>query len=90
MPNHSLAVNKQQLTGAGFIVITDQEAFPVTRFADVGAVVYYAKIIEWEFPGFSVDACFTKLLELNERIQAGQAIATTGHRFLLVAVKPPA
>ena len=71
-------------------MIADQEAFPVTRFADVGAVVYYAKTIEWEFPGFSVDTCFTKLLELNERVQTSQTIATTGHRFLLVAVKPPA
>jgi len=87
-PNHSLAVNKQLLTDAGFIVIADQEASPVTRFTDVGAVVYYAKIIEWEFAGFNVDTCFTKLLKLNKHVQDGQPITATGHRFLLVATRP--
>lgn len=28
----------------------NNEYFPYLRFKDIGAIVYFAKIIEWEFP----------------------------------------
>ena len=33
-----------------------REAFSSIRFYDVGALVWFAKIIEWEFPGFFLSA----------------------------------
>lgn len=46
-------------------------------FYDVGALVYFAKIIEWEFPGFSVDACFGNLCKLQKELDANGFIKCT-------------
>ena len=80
----------------GFIVgllpiikVYDVPAAPVAAFI-VGAVVYFAKIIEWTFPGFSVDRNFAQLCALqSERDQEG-AIRTIEHRFILMAQKEQA
>jgi len=55
---------------------------------DVGAFVWFARIIEWEFPGFSVGKCFDRLLELQKTIETEGKITGTTHRFLIVARKP--
>lgn len=68
-PHHTLEENIRLLRQSGFEIFRSQEEYPPLRFLDVGAVVYYAKIIEWEFPGFSVDACFDRLLALQADIQ---------------------
>lgn len=45
-------------------------ALPLTfSFIDLkysGAFVWFARIIEWEFPGFSVERCFDRLLRMQE------------------------
>jgi hypothetical protein len=46
-----------------------------------------AKIIEWEFPGFSVDTCFDRLLELQETVERQGYITAVEHRYLLAARK---
>ena len=58
------------------------------RFFDIGALVHYARIIEWEFPGFSVDGCYGKLKELQGELSREGCISTIGHRFYVVAEKP--
>ncbi len=52
-----------------FDVLFKAEAFPVLEFYDVGAIVYFAKVIEWEFPGFSVASHIDKLIELDKHIE---------------------
>lgn len=47
----------------------------------------FARIIEWEFPGFSVDRCFDRLLKLQRRIEREGRITGTTHRYLLAANK---
>ena len=54
---------------------------------DVGAFVWFAHIIEWEFPNFSVDKCFERLLEMQKRIDDEGSIEGTIHRYLIVARK---
>jgi hypothetical protein len=54
----------------------------------VGALVFYAKTIPWEFPGFSVERCLTPLLKLQEGLEEGTPLTTREHRFLIVARKP--
>ena len=56
-------------------------------FYDTGAFVWFAHIIEWEFPGFSVEKCFPQLLKMREMIEEKGKIEGTIHRFLLVARK---
>jgi hypothetical protein len=67
--------------------LEEREDFPKAYYYDVGALVYMAKIIEWEFPGFSVERCFKKLLELQETVEAQGYFTSTEHRYLLVLRK---
>jgi SAM-dependent methyltransferase len=80
--NLSSAVNEAD--GLGFTVLEQCEDLPKAYYYDVGALVYMAKIIEWEFPRFSVDRCFDRLLELQELIEAKGYFISTEHRYLLV------
>lgn len=64
-----------------------EEAYRPIRFYDVGAFVWFAHIIEWEFPGFSVDRCFFQLLKLRKMIDTMGKIEGTIHRYLIVARK---
>lgn len=61
----------------GGIFITEQ----------VGALVWFARIIEWEFPGFSVDCCKDRLLHAQELLEQNGVIEGRIHRFLLVCSK---
>ena len=76
-----------QAKDAGMKVLDQGEDFPKTYFYDIGAFVYYAKIIEWEFPGFSVEKCFDKLIELQSKLEKNGYVETLEHRYLLVAKK---
>ena len=87
-PHHTLTENARLLRQAGFEIFQAQEEYPPLRFFDVGAIVYYAKIIEWEFPGFSVDVCFDRLLALQADIQRDCWVETKEHRFVISCRKP--
>ena len=82
-----LSIQKKKFEEAGFEVIRGEEAFRPIRFYDVGALVWFAHIIEWEFTDFSVERCFDKLLQLQEIIDNGGVIEGTIHRYLIVARK---
>ncbi len=43
-------------------------------FFDVGALVWFAKIIEWEFPGFCVDGCLDRLAAAQALLESGGSI----------------
>lgn len=64
-----------------------QECFRPIRFFDVGALVWFARIIEWEFPGFSVDANLDRLLNAQRILERDGCIKGRIHRFLLMAEK---
>jgi SAM-dependent methyltransferase len=68
-----------------FDILRQEEAYPKLEFYDVGAFVYFAKVIEWEFPGFSVDRCKDKLLEIAKQIEQHGLYESREHRFLIVA-----
>jgi SAM-dependent methyltransferase len=71
----------------GWNILKQEEYFPKTYFYDIGAIVYYAKILEWEFPNFSVEGCFGGLVKLQEKIEKQGYIEALGHRYLLMAEK---
>lgn len=72
---------------AGLEILMAQEAFRPIKFYDVGALVWFARIIEWEFPGFSVDNCFAQLCKVQRILEENGVIEGTIHRFLLIAKK---
>lgn len=85
--DHDLAHNVDALRRAGFEILRAEERFGRSRFYDTGALVFHARVIEWEYPGFSVDRCWEALLEIQREIERCGFITATEHRFLIVAQK---
>ncbi len=52
---------------------------------DTGAIVYYAKIVPWEFPGFTVSNCMEKLLDIHSELQKHGYFECLQQRFIIVA-----
>ena len=86
-PRHTLANNRRLLEEAGLVIWEAKEHFSPIRFFDVGALVYFAKILPWEFPGFTVDGCLETLFRLEEQRRRDGFLEGTEHRFLLLAEK---
>ena len=75
----------KELNDNNFEVIFKEEYFPYLLFFDVGAIVYFAKIIEWEFPNFSVDSCFNVLCDLQKELNQKSYIESLEHRFIILS-----
>lgn len=84
-PHLNLKEQKKLFEDAGFDIVEQAEAFRPIKFYDVGAFVWFARIIEWEFPEFSVDKCFEHLLEMQKKIDEKGCVEGTIHRYLIVA-----
>ena len=87
-PHNNLKEQREAFEKAGFEIVKADEALNPIRFFDVGAFVWFARIIQWEFPGFSVEKCFDRLLQLQSTIEKDGSFTGTTHRFLIVARKP--
>lgn len=83
----NLAFAIQQLQQSGWQIVDQQEAFHITRYYDVGAIVYYLKVISWEVPDFSVEKYFDKLVEIRNLIQQHGPIDVPFHSFFIVVRK---
>lgn len=86
-PDNTLNKRVNGLKKNGFEILKSEEALTPIHFYDVGAFVYFAKIIEWEFPGFTVDTCFENLCKFQKELETNGTIQGTEHRFLIVAKK---
>lgn len=85
--NHNLKYILKNLDHSKFNVLFYDEAFPKTKFLDLGALVYYAKILPWEFPNFSVENNFDEIKNLEADLMNKKYIETIEHRFILVLQK---
>ena len=86
-PHKNLREQREAFDQAGFRILRGEEAFRPILFFDVGAFVWFARVIEWEFPGFSVDRCFHRLLSMQEELDRTGRIQGTIHRYLILAGK---
>jgi hypothetical protein len=86
-PHLNLAEQRKHFENAGFNILKGEEAYRPIKFYDVGAFVWFAHIIEWEFPNFSVEKCFDHLLRMQEVIEKEGKIEGTIHRYLIIARK---
>ena len=84
---NKMAYQISEFIAAGFTIIDSGEYFPELKFLDTGALVYFAKIIEWEFIDFSVDSCFEKLLKIEEEISDKGFVTSKEHRYFIEARK---
>lgn len=86
-PEQYLSIAKKQFREAGFTVLEAEECFRPIRFFDMGALVWFARIIQWEFPGFSVERCRERLLAAQKLVEKNGFVEGRIHRFLLVCAK---
>jgi SAM-dependent methyltransferase len=78
----------RQLKEASFELMNILEEFPLAEFADIGAVVFYLRIIPWQVAGFSVDKYLDKLLDIHQDILTHGPLQVYDHRILVEARKP--
>ena len=88
-PDLNLTKQKKVFEEAGFEILQAEEAYRPIKFLDVGAFVWFARIIEWEFPDFSVQNNLECLYDLQTKLDQDGVIEGTVHRFLLVARNSP-
>lgn len=81
----SLRTELLKLQNCGFLVHDAKECYSELKFFDVGAVVFWARIIVWSFPEFSVEKNFEQLCTLQQDILQRGFISTLEHRFFIVA-----
>ncbi len=78
----------QQLKDAGFELITIKEEYPFVEFADIGAVVFYLRIIPWQIADFSLTKYRHKLFAVHQDIISHGPLLVHDHRILIEARKP--
>lgn len=86
-PEQYLEIALEKFKKSGFSIVDAEEAFRPIKFWDVGALVWFAHIIEWEFPSFTVNSSLEQLFLLQKRLEQEGVIEGKIHRFLLVAKK---
>ena len=71
----------------GFSILRQEECFSPIRFYDVGALIWFARVLPWEFINFSVDTHIENLVKAQHVLEEKGYIEGKTHRFLLVALK---
>ncbi len=77
----------EALEDAGFAVCDRREAILPTRITDVPALIWFAKVLPWEFQNFSVEACAEQLRAAEKLVQERGGLQGSYHRFLLLGRK---
>ena len=80
-------VERRAARAAGLVVETMAVERPRTAFFDVGAVVYFLRLVPWIVPGFSVTEYREPLVELHQVIRRDGGFETTSSRTLVHAKK---
>ncbi|WP_107839413.1 hypothetical protein [Metasolibacillus meyeri] len=68
-----------------FEITFADEYFPYQKFFNMKALIYYIKVIEWEFPAFNVKENFVQLLNAYKELTVNGYILNYEHRFIIVA-----
>jgi SAM-dependent methyltransferase len=85
-PGSWLSLAASQLSSAGLVVRTAAAAASSTCFHDVGAVVYYLRVVGWAIPEYSLEA-FSPQLRAAAQDASMWPLPVTERRFLVVAGK---
>jgi len=84
-PEHTIESYVNTLSELGFEILQTDEIEHTVKFLDVGALVFYAKNVVWEFPEFSVKKHLDKLLDCQREVDEHGYVHSTQHRFIIVA-----
>ena len=88
-PEQYLSITSEKFQNAGFTILEEAECFRPMVFSDVGALVWFARVLPWEFPDFAVDTHLKQLYHVQTLLEEAGKIEGLTHRFLLVARKNP-
>lgn len=81
-------VERRAAQAAGLVVKSMRLEHPRTAFYDIGAVVYFLRLVPWIVPGFTVARYRDPLRELHEAIERDGPFETTASRTLVEVTKP--
>jgi SAM-dependent methyltransferase len=73
---------------AGLWVLDLRSTTLRVEFFDVGAIVYFLRLVVWTVPDFSVERYRERLLAIHRHIEREGSFVTYAKRFLIEAVKP--
>lgn len=82
-----LEIALKEFENKGFEILERSESHGSIEFYDVGALVWFARIIEWEFPGFCVEKYQQELFKVQEVLEKEGVIRGRTHRYYFVARK---
>lgn len=88
-PGSWLPLATRQLTGAGLAVSKAVSGAEIQHFHDVGAVIYYLRVISWAIDGYSLEK-FRPQLRAALDAPGMWPLPVRHRRFLVVASKPAA
>jgi SAM-dependent methyltransferase len=86
-PDSTLEKYVPRLKSAGMSIINTKNWTGQLAFTDVGAIIYYLKAVPWLVPGFSVESHLNYLIQLQDQLEAGDALAFTARKYLIEAQK---
>ena len=86
-PEQYADIASRKFQNAGFTILESRECFRPIRFFDIGALVWFARIIQWEFPDFAVDTHLDALRKAQRILEDTGYVEGRIHRFLLIAQK---
>lgn len=79
---------RQAAEAAGLVVEDLRVERTKVVFYDIGAIVYFLRVVVWTVPDFSVGRYRFQLRRLHEHIRATGAFETSSSRFLIDAHRP--
>ena len=79
---------EQQAADVGLVVTDLREERLRTVFYDIGAVVYFLRLVIWVVPNFSIKRYRDRLWSLHQQIDRDGHFVTHASRFLIEAWKP--
>jgi hypothetical protein len=83
----TLAQARQTLEDAGLTLTRAEEAWPRTRYLDIGAVILQLRAVPWQVPGFDVAEHRHRLWAIHQSIIEEGSFTVTSHRLLLEAAR---
>lgn len=86
-PEAYLNIARQEFADNGFDIVEEDEVYRPIEFYDVGALVWFARIIDWEFPGFEVEKYQNNLFKAQEILDKEGVIKGKIHRYYFAAKK---
>ena len=81
-------VARSEAESAGLLVDLVRSERLRATFSDVGAVVYFLRLVIWIVPGFTVESYRDRLEEMHHRIERDGPFVSHATRFLIEATRP--